>query len=114
MNIMMRRMFGPIRHCVQLDSTTFVCAVATPGFTGDTLQGMVSESGVVVLEGDTSLTENGVLVRRCQVHEAIHLPHRVIPESVKWETRNGLTILRCQTHPPNSNGMFSPTSFRKM
>lgn len=109
----MRKMFGPIRRCVQLDPVTYVCAVATPGFTGDTLQRVVSESGVFTVDGDMDLTENGILVRKCQVHEAIHLPHRVIPESIRWETRDGLTILRCHSHPSKDVGIFVPSRFSK-
>lgn len=106
----MRKLFGPIRRCMQLgQSPSYVCAVDTPGFTKEMLKTEITHNGLFMINGDTSIIEGTVQIRRCRVHEAIHLPPRVRIETVSYETTNGITIVRCNAVPrPASVAKFTP------
>jgi HSP20 family molecular chaperone IbpA len=99
MFITLKKFLFPIRHCIQLDTTSYICAVATPGFTKETIKTEITLNGLFMIDGDTKIIQDNVVVRKCKIHEAIYLPPRVKFETIRWHTENGITILRCENTP---------------
>ena len=98
MKILLRRLFGPIRNCIQIEnSNSFICAVETPGFTKELLKTQITHNDLFLIDGDTSIMDGIQLIRRCRIHEAIQLPHKVQIETIEWTTENGITIMRCKS-----------------
>jgi len=101
MNIQIKRLFGPIRRFIQVQPEQYIYAVETSGFTKSMLDVKIALNNVVWIDGKRDIYEKGVLIHRCHMHEAIHLPLGTKLESFRWETEYGLTILRCSTKPSN-------------
>ena len=107
MNIQIKKLFGPIRRCVQINNEFFSCAVPTPGLTRSMLNMELTHNNLCVINGERDVYEDGVLLYRCLMHEAIHLPLRVKMDTVRLETKDGLSIMTCSidppAHPPSGN-----------
>jgi len=95
--IQLKKLFGPLRRCVQVAPNSFVCVVDTPGFTKDLLKMELTRNHLALFDGSYERKEKETVLRLHQVHEAIQLPLRVLPQTVWWETVHGVTILRCRT-----------------
>lgn len=105
MNIHIKKLFGPIRRCVQINGELFAYAVPTPGLTRDMLDTQITHNHLFVINGERDVYEGKTLLHRCLMHEAIHLPPRVRMDTIKLETRDGLSILTCSADP--SGNLFT-------